>query len=344
MSGADIPLLELEGLEVHFGGGGRTPGSRRRVVRAVDGIDLTVRRGETLGVVGESGSGKSTLGRAIVGVHANTGGTLRFEGAPVSTRDSGLKVSATAVSEWRRSVQMVFQDPFDALNPRMRVRDSILEPLVARRWGDRAARDLRLAELLAQVGLEQDVADRFPHEFSGGQLQRVVIARAIALRPALIVCDEPTSALDVSTQAIIVNLLKDLQEELGLTYVFISHDLGVVRQIADRVAVMYGGRIVEQAPSADFFAGPLHPYAAGLMAAVPGRTVADSGRRLILAGDPHDPASEVAGCRFAPRCPFATELCRTDDIGLHPAGPGRAVACHHWSRLRDEQALIRGDS
>lgn len=341
MSETGVELLELSGVQVHFARRAARSGGGS-VVRAVDGVDLVVRSGETLGVVGESGSGKSTLGRAVVGVHANTGGTISFKGSPVSTHDTSISVSSDAVKDWRRSVQMVFQDPFDALNPRMRVRDSILEPLVARRWGDADQRERRLQELLRQVGLEHDVADRLPHEFSGGQLQRVVIARAIAIRPALIVCDEPTSALDVSTQSIIVNLLKDLQEELGLTYIFISHDLGVVRQIADRVAVMYGGRIVEESPAQGFFAGPLHPYAAGLMSAVPGREVSSNDDRLILAGDPHDPAADTRGCRFAPRCPFATEICRDVDVPIAPVESGRAVACHHWERLRAEGALSRG--
>ena len=328
------PLMQLEGLEVHFTGARRRNG-QRQVVRAVDGVSFDVHRGRTLGIVGESGSGKSTLGRAIVGAYPHTGGILRFKGEDVA------ELSKPGLRRWNKATQMIFQDPFDALNSRMRIGTSIAEPLVAHRVGDRTSRRERVLELLDLVGLEADVVDRYPHEFSGGQLQRVVIARAITINPELIVCDEPTSALDVSTQAVIVNLLKRLQAELGLTYIFISHDLGVVRQVADEVAVLYGGALAEVAPADELFRRPLHPYTAGLMSAVPGEaTDADEHRqRLILEGEAHDPATKVPGCRFAPRCPFATDRCREQDPPLSPALERRQVACHHWETLVAEGAL-----
>lgn len=329
-----IPLMQLDDLEVHFKGSQRREG-QRQIVRAVDKVNLEVHRGRTLGIVGESGSGKSTLGRAIVGIYPHTGGVLRFKGQDVA------ELSKPGLRQWNKAVQMIFQDPFDALNPRMRIGTSIAEPLVAHKVGDAASRRERVLELLDLVGLEADVVDRYPHEFSGGQLQRVVIARAITINPELIVCDEPTSALDVSTQAVIVNLLKRFQAELELTYVFISHDLGVVRQVADEVAVLYGGALAEVAPADELFHRPLHPYTAGLMSAVPGEPTDadDHGRRLILEGEAHDPATKVPGCRFAPRCPFATDRCRQEDPPLAPVLDRRKVACHHWDTLAAEGAL-----
>lgn len=329
------PLLETEALEVHFTVGGGLLRRFGQVVRAVDGVTLSVDRGTTMGVVGESGSGKSTLGRALVGIHRHTGGSLRFDGTETSAMDRDTE------RIWRSSVQMIFQDPFDALNPRMTVGMSIAEPLVAHRWGDRSARRERVLDLLELVGMDADVADRYPHEFSGGQLQRVVIARAIALHPSLVVCDEPTSALDVSTQANILNLLKRLQRELGLTYVFISHDLGVVRQVADTVAVMYGGKLAEVSPAAQLFDRPLHPYAAGLMSAVPGEELLAGAERrpLTIEGETYDPAGDHTGCNFAPRCPFATRLCREVDPPLTQALDDRHVACVHWEQLHADRTL-----
>ena len=309
-----MSLLELRGLAVHYA-------TARGTLRAVDGVDLDIARGETVGLVGESGCGKSTLGKALLGLAPVTAGAVRFDGVDLTA------LGARARAPFRRRMQMIFQDPFGSLNPRHTIGAILDAPLKVHGRGDRAARRARVAALIAQVGLPPDAVARYPHEFSGGQRQRIGIARALALEPDLIVCDEPVSALDLSIQAQILNLLVDLKRDLGLAYLFISHDLGVVRYFADRVLVMYLGRIVESAPAATLWRRPMHPYTRALIAAVP-----DPARRrqaAPLAGDLPSPQDVPTGCRFHPRCPFATELCRTTEPAPRTLEDGHEVACHH---------------
>ncbi len=313
-------LLETHGLVKHFPIRQGIFGSRP--LRAVDGVDLELRRAETLAVVGESGCGKSTLARLLVGLIKPTYGEVRFAGQSV-TRPRGAWAKAL-----RRDLQIVFQDPYSSLNPRMTVGTIVERPLVIHRLGDRAGRAVAVAELFRAVGLSPAFATRYPHELSGGQRQRVAIARALATRPKLVVADEPTSGLDVSVQAKILNLLKELQRSFGLTYVFISHDMRVVRQMADRVAVMYLGRIVELALTAQLFDRPEHPYTQALLAAVPDT---DPTRRRVwvkVEGDPPSPLSPPGGCRFNPRCPFAKDVCRTVEPVLTLRDAGHETACH----------------
>ncbi len=309
-------LLEATNLRVHFAMG------RGRVVRAVDGVDLSVAAGETLGLVGESGCGKSTLGRALLRLEDITDGRLEAFGADV-TRSGGKDLRTL-----RRRASMVFQDPYASLDPRMSVRASVAEPLAIHRIGDAAERRARVDALLTRVGLSPAVADRRPHTFSGGQLQRIGIARALALDPALVVADEPVSALDVSVQAGIVNLMMDLRAERGLAFLFVAHDLKVVELISDRVAVMYLGRVVELAPARALFAGPRHPYTQALLAAVP---VPDPRRRAATAPPPGELPSPLApppGCAFHPRCPTAEPRCRVERPTLVVDATGHATACH----------------
>lgn len=288
-------------------------------VRAVDGINLDIRPGEILGVVGESGSGKSTLGRMLLGIETPWSGSVTFQGQPMPKPKT---------PEWRalrREMQLIFQDPLAALDRRMTIADQIAEPLVIHRLAGPDAIRERVAELMRKVGLRADQAGRYPHELSGGQRQRVVIARALAMSPRFLVCDEPVSALDVSIQAQVVNLLRDLQEEQGLTMVFISHDLKVVRNLCDRVAVMYLGRIVEQGPADEIFADPRHPYTRALVSSVP-RPGKGIGERIILQGEPPNPAQRPSGCAFHPRCPLADAACRATVPEL-TRYRGRLTAC-----------------
>ncbi|CAN7533703.1 ABC transporter ATP-binding protein [Neorhizobium sp. LjRoot104] len=290
-------------------------------VRAVDGISLALKPGETLGVVGESGSGKSTLGRMLLGIDAAQGGEVRFEGKPMPL----LKTP-----EWRAlraKMQFVYQDPLAALDRRVTIARQIGEPLEIHNLIPKQHQHARVAELMAAVGLRPDQAGRYPHELSGGQRQRAVIARALAARPKLLVCDEPVSALDVSIQAQVVNMLRDLQEKNGIAMVFISHDLKVVRNIADRVAVMYLGRIVEEASSDVIFHSPQHPYTKALVSSVPVPGKILEGR-VILQGEPPNPANRPLGCAFHPRCALAQDVCRTVVPPLRPIGNGRTAACH----------------
>ncbi len=308
-------LVELKDLRVHFPVRGGLLGGATRWVKAVDGIDLTISAGETLALVGESGCGKSTTGYALCGLTAPSSGEIRFPG----------------IAQRAREIQLVFQDPFGSLNPKLSIGESIGEPLRVHREARGSALAARVSELLRQVGLPAASADRYPHEFSGGQRQRIAIARALALTPKLIVCDEPVSALDVSVRSQILNLLMDLQQRFGLSYLFISHDLSVVRHIADRVAVMYLGKIVELAQTDALFEAPVHPYSEVLLAAIP---IADPVRQrarpaFALQGDLPSPVDPPPGCRFASRCPLATELCRREEPKL--VGGARLVACHHRS-------------
>jgi peptide/nickel transport system ATP-binding protein len=297
-------------------------GVPRQLLPAVDGVSFKVHKGETLALVGESGCGKSTVARLIVGLYAPSRGRIEFDGVEISSASAG----ATGAS-LRRRMQMIFQDPFASLNPRWRVRDIVAEPIRALRLAAHEAEvSGRVAELLMQVGLAAEDGDRYPHEFSGGQRQRISIARALSGRPDFLVCDEPTSALDVSVQAQILNLMTELQARLGLTYLFISHNLAVVSHVADRIGVMYLGRLVEIADAEDFFAHPKHPYSRMLLDAVPDLEM--SGRqRTPVAGEVPNPLSPPAGCTFHPRCPHANARCRTEKPRLTWRG-ATASACH----------------
>ncbi len=326
-------LLEVEDLSKHY------PVKRGLImaktvgtVRAVDGVSFRVNRGETLALVGESGCGKSTTARLVLRLIEPTTGIVRFEGQDI-TAMSGAPLRAL-----RRRMQIVFQDPFASLNPRMTVGDILEEPLVVHEIGDNASRKARVQELLQLVGLAAYHAGRYPHEFSGGQRQRIGIARALAVEPALVVCDEPVSALDVSIQAQVVNLLKDLQTRLGLSYLFIAHDLAVVKHVADRVAVMYLGKIVEIATKEELFARPVHPYTRTLLSAIPRPDPHRRTARQIPGGDVPSPMNPPDGCRFNTRCPFVQDICRRDDPALtQPAvpgiGQGHLVACHFATSL-----------
>lgn len=314
------PLISVECLSKHFHVG---PG---QTLHAVDEVSLDVFPGETVGLVGESGCGKSTLGRVLTRMHSQTAGVYRLRGeeVPARPRDRDRR-------RLSREIQMIFQDPYASLNPRMTVGDIIAEgPTIHGLWrqSDRAA---RVGDWLTRVGLVPEHAARFPHEFSGGQRQRIGIARALAVEPRVVVCDEPISALDVSVQAQIVMLLKRLQREMSLTYLFIAHGLHMVRYVSDRIAVMYLGRLVEIGPSQDLFARPLHPYSKALIAANPFPDPARERARVdeVLRGEVTSPVNPKPGCRFAPRCPFATEECRRSTPTLREVEPGRSVACHH---------------
>jgi len=323
-----MSLLEVRGLKVHFP---ITAGIlfERRVgaIRAVDGVDLDIDRGTTLGLVGESGCGKSTVGRAILRLEEPTEGSVIFDGVDVTA------LAAEPLRKLRRRMQMVFQDPLGSLDPRQSVGSILAEPLRTHDVADgKGGIDKRVAELLDAVGLPAAAANRFPHEFSGGQRQRVGIARAIALNPDLIIADEPVSALDVSIQAQVVNLLEELQQRLGLTYLVIAHDLAVVRHISETIAVMYLGTIVEVSPSGNLYDEPLHPYTIALLSAVPipDPEVEDSRKRVLLSGDLPSPANPPAGCRFHTRCPYRQQTRCDDEVPvLRELQPGHKVACHY---------------
>jgi oligopeptide/dipeptide ABC transporter ATP-binding protein len=300
----------------------------REFVHAVDGVNLEVRRGETLGVVGETGCGKSTLARCIARLHDVTSGQIHFEGQDIT------KLGTRRMRPLRRQIQMIFQDPYGSLNPRRRVGSIIGDPFAIHGLADGAERKRRVQEVMELVGLKPEHFNRFPAEFSGGQRQRIGVARALALKPKLIICDEPVSALDVSIQAQIINLLADLQSEFGLTYIFIAHDLSVVRHVSNRVAVMYLGKVTELAPVAQLYGAARHPYSNALLSAVPIPDPAEATRRqrIILVGDVPSPIDPPSGCRFHPRCPKARPNCTTDDPELVPRlgdGANHVTACHY---------------
>jgi oligopeptide transport system ATP-binding protein len=328
MSDKDV-LLRVEELKMHFpikrGVFQRTVG----YVHAVDGISFDIRNGETLGLVGESGCGKSTTGRTILQLYKPTAGDVYFGDVNLT------KIKGEELRMLRRKMQMIFQDPYASLNPRMTVEEIVGEPLIVHNLAKgREVRD-RVKELLGLVGLNPAYVDRYPHEFSGGQRQRIGVARALSLQPDLIICDEPISALDVSIQAQVVNLLEDLQEQFGLTYLFIAHDLSMVRHISNRVAVMYLGVIMELAERVEVYQHPLHPYTQALLSAVPipDPVVEETRQRVILTGDVPSPINPPSGCRFRTRCPIATELCAEEKPEFREAMPDHFVACHYAERF-----------
>ncbi|MDQ5874942.1 MAG: ABC transporter ATP-binding protein [Actinomycetota bacterium] len=301
-------------------------------IKAVDGVSFEIKRGETLGLVGESGCGKTTVGRALLRLYDPTEGKIFFEDKDIAT------LSGKELRQLRRRMQMIFQDPYSSLNPRQNVGNIVSEPLKVHGIGGKNV-EVQVRELLDTVGLPKGSANRYPHEFSGGQRQRIGLARALALSPDLIVADEPVSALDVSIQAQIVNLLEEMQEEFALTYLFIAHDLAVVRHISDRIAVMYLGRIVEVAPSAKLYENPLHPYTKALLSAVPipDPVVEEKRERILLSGDLPSPANPPSGCRFHTRCPFVEARCKVETPPLEEIEPDHRVACHFWPRVRQSQ-------
>ncbi len=305
-------------------------------VHAVDDVSLQVREGETLGLVGESGCGKSTLGRTVVRLLEPTQGDIRFEGQSIA------KLGPRSLRPLRREMQMVFQDPYASLNPRKRVGSIIGDPMKIHRTGSQKERKRRVQELLQTVGLSPEHYNRFPHEFSGGQRQRIGVARALALRPKLIVADEPVSALDVSIQAQMINLLEELQEDFRLTYIFIAHDLGVVRHVSDRIAVMYLGKLVELSPAEELYTRPIMPYTEALLSAVPipDPDLSEQRQRIVLEGDVPSPISPPSGCRFHPRCRYATDICSRVEPPLTDYGNNHLAACHHPLNV-DEATLKR---
>ena len=317
-------ILEVNNLVKHFPLGGGLFSKKQQVVQAVNGISFKVKRGETLGIVGESGCGKSTAGRTIIRLYEPTAGQIIFEGKDVT------KAQGNDLMELRRNMQMIFQDPYASLNPRMTVGDIVAEAIDIHRLATGQKRTDRIFELLKIVGLNPEHANRFPHEFSGGQRQRIGIARALAVNPSLIICDEPISALDVSIQAQIVNMLEELQAKLGLTYLFIAHDLSMVKYISHRIAVMYLGRIVELTSSNDLYANPMHPYTQGLLSAIPipDPHIEAKRQRIVPKGNVPSPIDPPSGCYFRTRCPHAMEVCAKEAPELKDMGNEHFVACH----------------
>jgi oligopeptide/dipeptide ABC transporter ATP-binding protein len=330
----ETPLLEVKHVKKYFPI--RKGVLQREVahVHAVDDVTFAVREGETLGLVGESGCGKSTLGRTIIRLLEPTAGEIIFEGTPIQ------HLGTRRLRPLRREMQMVFQDPYASLNPRKRVGTIVSDPMRIHDLGNRAEQKRRVGEILETVGLSPEHYNRFPHEFSGGQRQRIGIARALALRPKLIVADEPVSALDVSIQSQMLNLLDDLQNELQLTYIFIAHDLGVVRHVSDRIAVMYLGKIVELSPAEELYTRPIMPYTEALLSAVPipDPDLAEQRERIVLEGDVPSPINPPSGCRFHPRCRYATDICKEVEPPLVDYGNTHLAACHHPLNV-DEETL-----
>jgi len=323
-------LLELKEVKKHFNLG------HNQVLKAVDGITLSIKKGETLGLVGESGCGKSTLGRVIMGIYPKTSGEIIYDGKPLDIKSNRDRLN------YAKKVQIIFQDPYASLDPRMTVGSIIEEGMEIHRMYNSAKRKERIVELLELVGLNREHANRFPHEFSGGQRQRIGIARALAIEPEFLVCDEPISALDVSIQAQVINLLKELQEKLNLTYLFIAHDLNIVKYISDRISVMYLGNIVEIASSDVIYANTLHPYSKALLSSVPipDPNVEAQKQRIILQGDVPSPINTPKGCNFANRCPLAEDICRNKSPKLIQVEPEHFVACHIVSRNYEDLGEI----
>jgi peptide/nickel transport system ATP-binding protein len=325
-------LLSVQNLKMHFP---IRKGFARKVighVRAVDDVSFSVPFGETLGLVGESGCGKTTIGRCILRAYDPTQGAIHYQNGRGEHVDLA-RLQGRELIPYRRELRMIFQDPYSSLNPRMTVMDIVAEPLRIHKIAQGKEIEDRVAEILRKVGLRPEYMRRYPHAFSGGQRQRIGIARALVLDPRVVVCDEPVSALDVSVQAQILNLLQDLQAELNLTYLFISHDLSVVEYLANQVAVMYVGLLVEVAPTEELFQSPRHPYTEALLSAVPKTVPRRNPKRIILKGDVADPANPPPGCYFHPRCPYAIERCQVEAPALREIGPGRKVACHLAEQL-----------
>ncbi len=327
MSKPPAPLLEVKGLYRHFQRPRQVPFGPRQVVRAVEDVDIVLRPAETLGLVGESGCGKSTTGRIVTGIDQPTHGSVTFEGRDLA------QLSKTELHGLRRNIQMIFQNPLSALDPRVRVGAQIREALDIHNVGAPGERAARVDELLQSVGLEPAIGNHYPHQISGGQAQRIIIARALALRPKLLVCDEPVSALDVSVQARVVELLADLQARFDVAYLFISHDLKVVKHLSHRIAVMYLGEIVEEGPTAALFDRPRHPYTKALISAVPDTDIHAKRHRILLSGDLPSPLAPPSGCRFHTRCPFARDRCRTEEPQKHAVGNGQTAKCHFVDEL-----------
>ena len=299
-------------------------------LHAVDDVNLTINRGETLGIVGESGCGKSTLGRVILRLHEATSGDVLYDGMDINN------FSDDEMRHMRQNMQIIFQDPYASLNPRMTIGQIIEEPLKLHKiYKTAEERRKRVEELMELVGLPMRSYSQYPHEFDGGRRQRVVIARALSINPQFIVCDEPVSALDVSVQAQILNLLMDLQKKMGLTYMFISHDLSVVKHISTNIGVMYLGQLIEKAPKNDIFTKPLHPYTIALLSAIPSVNVLEKSKKIILKGEINSPINPKVGCRFATRCPFATAKCTSENPEFVEAAPNHFVACHRWKEVAD---------
>ena len=328
---SEAPLFEARHIVKEFQVGGGFLG-KKKVVHAVDDVSFTVAKGETFGLVGESGCGKSTIGRTILRLHEPTSGQILLEGKDI-TREN--------MRPYRKRMQIVFQDPYASLDPRMTVGDIVGEPLdIHEAYGSKAERQERILELLGLVGLNSEHMNRYPHEFSGGQRQRVSIARAMALRPDFMVCDEPISALDVSIQAQVINMLMELQQKLGMAYLFIAHDLNVVRHISNRVGVMYLGSLVEVCGADSLYRNPMHPYTQALLSAIPipDPEVSRSRKRMVLQGDVPSPINPPKGCKFHTRCPYATDICRQERPEMISVGPGHTCACHKVKAEAGSQA------
>ena len=324
----DTPLIEVRNLKEHFPI--QVSGLKTKPLKAVDGVSFSIKRGETLGLVGESGCGKTTVGRTILNLYKPTSGEIIYNGKPIKT--------AADINEFRKKATMVFQDPYSSLNPRMTVADIIGEPLdVHKLYKTKEERQARILELMSYVGLNSEHAARYAHEFSGGQRQRIGIARALAVNPEFIVCDEPVSALDVSIQAQVINMFQELQEKLGLTYLFIAHDLLVVRHISDRIAVMYLGKMVELADADEIYDHPLHPYSKSLLSSVPvpDPNIARANKRIILEGDIPSPLNAPSGCPFRTRCRYATDVCAQSMPEFKEVKPGHFCACHNLDKVTD---------
>lgn len=337
------PLLEIENLKMHFP---IRRGFLRRVVgkvQAVDGVNLFIRKGETLGLVGESGCGKTTTGRCVVRAYKPTGGSINYRNKDGNVIDL-VSLSKEELKIYRQQIRMIFQDPYSSLNPRMTLLQIVGEPLVVNGIASGPELQDRVAELLRQVGLRPEFMQRYPHAFSGGQRQRIGVARALALEPRLLICDEPVSALDVSVRAQILNLLQDLQDDYDLTYLFVAHDLSVVEYIADRVAVMYVGKLVEVAGTEPLYKSPKHPYTEALLSAVPkpDPRLRSLGDRIILEGDVADPANPPGGCYFHPRCRYADSICSQEEPPLRDVGDEHYVACHFADQLSLRGVIAEG--
>ena len=325
-------LVEVQHLQQYFPAGGR--GKNKRFVQAVDDVSFFIKRGETLGLVGESGCGKTTVGRTLLRLYEPTDGTIIYDGTTIFDKQNNI---ALDLMPYRRKMQMVFQDPYASLDPRMTIGDIVGEPIdIHKRAANKNERRDRIISLLERVGLNSEHANRYPHEFSGGQRQRVGIARALAVKPEFIVCDEPVSALDVSIQAQVVNMFEDLQKDLNLTYLFIAHDLSVVRHISNRIGVMYLGKLVELADSYELISHSVHPYTRSLISAIPEADpkIARASKRIPLQGDVPSPLNPPSGCRFRTRCPYADERCAAECPQLHEVSPGHWAACHHLDKVQ----------